>query len=89
MVDLIPNENPFFRVWVFYAILGAYIFLFGFFSYFLKTSLLLNEIVLATMLGILFGPFISEVIFGEPTTPEAFTLYLEATRIVIAISGTY
>ncbi|CAG8699366.1 4665_t:CDS:10 [Acaulospora morrowiae] len=86
-VSLMQNSMEFIRldeVSLVAALLGGFIVLFGFVSYFVKEKLYLSESLICMICGIAFGPFVSNII-----TPDKWGDIDEITkqfaRIVIAI----
>lgn len=68
------------------ALLGGFIVLFGLVSLFVKERLYLTESLVATLVGIAFGPFGLRVVMPAAWFPEQYhTVILEFSRVVIAM----
>lgn len=71
-----------------YTILGAFVVIFGLFSGFIKEKLYLGEAPIATVTGIILGPYVLGLFDPIGWTHHQHTIdyiTLEVTRVVIAI----
>lgn len=82
-IDLIPNDNPHFPLWIFYTIVGATGIIAGLTPVILKEYLWINEVFLATAVGIIFGA--SGAIPSPLNWPGFFPILQEAARVFLAI----
>ncbi|KAL7408912.1 Sodium/hydrogen exchanger family-domain-containing protein [Mrakia frigida] len=73
-----------------YTILGGFIVLFGMFSLFIKEKAFIGEAVIATLVGIIVGPYVTGGFdprsWGGANEDTVNDITLEVTRVVIAIS---
>jgi len=72
-----------------YTILGAFTVLFGMFSLLVKEKLYLGEAPIATLVGIILGPYVLNIFdpykWGGGNQGVTDSITLEVTRVVIAI----
>lgn len=71
-----------------YTILGAFVVIFGLFSGFIKERLYLGEAPIATVTGIILGPYVLGLFDPAGWSKEEHAvdyITLEVTRVVIAI----
>ncbi|CED85200.1 na h exchanger 1 [Phaffia rhodozyma] len=73
-----------------YTVLGAFVVLFGMFSLFIKERLFVGEAVIATIVGIIAGPYVTGGFdprsWGNGGSEITNEITLELTRVVIAVS---
>jgi hypothetical protein len=85
-LELIQNEDEFFPLWIFYAVLGGTGIITGLSPVILKEYLWINEVVLSMGVGIIFG---ATGVVAPLRWPMFFPILEEITRIVLAIQVTF
>lgn len=71
-----------------YTILGGFVVLFGMFSLVIKEKGYIGEAPIATLVGIIVGPYVSGIFDprGWASSEVADEITLEVTRVIIAVS---
>lgn len=83
--SLIPSSDEFFWLHALIFVFGVFTLLFGLFSYFYKSKLFLSEIVIATVIGIICGGYVTSLIDPLNDWPNHYGIFLEISRLVIGI----
>lgn len=84
--DLIPFDSHETTTHIVYLFLGVFILLFGLYSHFIKDRLFMSEAFVATIFGIIVGPYALKLF--DPKIDFEDTLYqvlLEVSRLVVGI----